>query len=595
LRVCADPNNLPFSNRAEAGLENQLARLLARELGWTVDYAWWPQRRGFIRNTLKAGECDVVLGLPAGFELAELTEPYYTSSYAFVTRAADRLDLRTLDDPRLRRLKIGLHTIGDDYAGVPPAAALGRRGITTNVLGFSIYGDYSRPDPPRALIDAVGRGDVDVAIAWGPLAGYFAERAPVPLVVTPIEDAPDRVGEDQLRFAIAVGVRHGDAALKRTLQAALDRRRVDVQRLLAAYRVPLVEASPELVHAANATTSVAPVGARIYVTNERSGELSVIDAASHAVVATVPLGKRPRGMQLAPDGHRLYVALSGSPIAGPGVDERSLPPADKAADGIGVVDLATLRLERTLRGVSDPEQVSVSRDGRRLYVASEDTGTTVVLDERDGRLLATFAVGREPEGIATSPDGRWVYVTSEAEDEVAVIDTRSDSVIAKVRVGARPRAIVFSPDGAAAYVSCENDASVAVLDARRHVALARIPVPGPGAKPMGMALSDDGDTLYVTTGRGGTLVAIDPRTHRAKGSVAVGPRPWGLALSSDGRWLYTANGPSNDVSVVDARSLAIVARIAVGTSPWGVIAHDPVAPSPPSAATEPRARSGTTL
>ena len=245
LRVCADPNNLPFSNRAGVGLENALATLLAHDLGWDVDYAWWPQRRGFIRNTLEAGKCDVVLGLPAGFELAELTAPYYTSTYVFVTRRADRLDdLRSLDDQRLRDLTIGLHTVGDDYAAVPPAGALARRGITTNVAGYSIYGDYSRPDPPRELIDAVARGEVDVAISWGPLAGYFAGRAPVPLVVTPIEAAPDRTGEDPLSFSIAAGVRPGDEALKRTLQGAFDRQRAQVQRLLAEYGVPQVAPAP---------------------------------------------------------------------------------------------------------------------------------------------------------------------------------------------------------------------------------------------------------------------------------------------------------------------------------------------------------------
>ena len=240
LRVCADPDNLPFSNRARAGFENELARLIAHDLGWTLEYAWWPQRRGFIRNTLSAHKCDVVLGLPTDYELAALTGPYYTSTFVFVSRREDALDLRTLDDPRLRRLRIGLHTIGDDYAAVPPAQALARRGIVANVVGYSVYGDYSRPDPPRDLIDAVARGDVDVAIAWGPLAGYFAGRAPVPLVVSPIEAAPDRTGEDPLRFSIAVGVRKGDEALKRTLQAALDRRQPEVQQLLASYGVPVV-------------------------------------------------------------------------------------------------------------------------------------------------------------------------------------------------------------------------------------------------------------------------------------------------------------------------------------------------------------------
>jgi mxaJ protein len=480
LRVCADPNNLPFSNRARAGFENELARLLAHDLGWSVEYAWWPQRRGFVRNTLSAGKCDVVLGLPLGYELAELTEPYYTSTYVFVSRRAEGLDLRSLDDPRLRQLRIGLHTIGDDYAAVPPAEALARRGIVSNVVGYSLYGDYSRPDPPRALIDAVAHGEVDVAIAWGPLAGYFAGRASVPLVVSPIEVAPDRTGEEPLRFSIALGVRKGNEELKRALQAALDRRKPDLQQLLAAYHVPVVSTPP--------TRRVADVQGRsrhsrfVYVTNERSGELSVIDLGSRTVVATVALGKRPRGMVLSPDGRRLYVALSGSPMAGPDVDERTLPPADKNADGIGVVDLASLRLLRTVRGVSDPEQVSVSRDGRRLYVASEDTGTVVVLNEADGRLLATLPVGDEPEGIATSPDGHWVYVTSEAGDEVAVIDTRKDAVVARVPVGSRPRSIVFAKRASLAYVSCENDASIAVLDAKRHVETARIAIPGDGAR-----------------------------------------------------------------------------------------------------------------
>jgi quinoprotein dehydrogenase-associated probable ABC transporter substrate-binding protein len=585
LRVCADPNNLPFSNRAREGFENELARLLAHDLGWSLEYEWWPQRRGFIRNTLSARKCDVVLGLPTGYELAELTEPYYTSTYVFVTRRDDRLGLSTFDDPRLRRLRIGLHTIGDDYAGVPPAQALARRGIVDNVVGYSIYGDYSRPDPPRDLIDAVARGDVDVAIAWGPLAGYFAGRAPVPLVVSPIEAATDRTGEDPLHFSIAVGVRKGDAALRRALQSVLERRQPEVQQLLTAYEVPVV-ATPPARKVADVSRRPGPAG-HVFVTNERSGELSVIDPQSRSVVATVALGKRPRGMGLSPDGRRLYVALSGSPIAGPNVDESTLPPADKSADGIGVVDLGSLRLLRTIRGVSDPEQVSVSRDGRRLYVASEDTGTAVVLDESDGRLLATLPVGHEPEGIATSPDGRWVYVTSEADDQVAVIDTRSNAVVAQVAVGARPRSIVFATGAPLAYVSCENDASVAVLDTTRHVESARIAIPGAGARPMGLALSPDGATLYVTTGRGGHLVAVDTKTHRVRGSVKVGTRPWGVTVSADGRWLYTANGPSNDVSVVDARSLEVVDTVPVGASPWGTLAHDGSAPAPSLDADEP--------
>lgn len=333
------------------------------------------------------------------------------------------------------------------------------------------------------------------------------------------------------------------------------------------------------VHASLALIALLPLAAatraseRIYVTNERSGGLSVIDGTTHEVVATLPLGKRPRGMSLSADGKLLYVALSGSPIGGPHVDGSTLPPADKSADGIGVVDLASLQLLRTLRGVSDPEQAAVGGDGRKLYVASEDTATAVVLDAGDGRHLAALPVGVEPEGIAVSPDGRWVYVTAEADDVVSVIDTRNDTVVATVAVGARPRTVLFARDAPRAYVSCENDASVAVIDTRTHRLERHLTVPGEGSRPMGLALSPGEDVLYVSTGRGRRLVAVDTRTGAPIGSVEVGMRPWGVATSRDGRYVYTANGPSNDVTVVDARTLEVVRRIAVGTSPWGVLAN----------------------
>jgi mxaJ protein len=238
LRVCADPNNLPFSNRRGEGFENALARLTARELGRNLEYVWWPQRRGFIRNTLKTGLCDLVMGVPAQFEMVDATAPYYRSGYVFVTRADRKLELHGLDDPRLHQLSIGLHAIGDDYANVPPAQALATRGIITNIRGYSIYGDYSQPDPPRALIDAVARGDIDVAIAWGPLAGYFAAHEAVPLAVTPVSDASAR--EPGMQFDIAAGVRHGDTALKAAVQQVLTTRRAEVAGMLRDYHVPLL-------------------------------------------------------------------------------------------------------------------------------------------------------------------------------------------------------------------------------------------------------------------------------------------------------------------------------------------------------------------
>jgi quinoprotein dehydrogenase-associated probable ABC transporter substrate-binding protein len=237
LRVCADPNNLPFSNQRGEGFENRLARLAARDLGLTLRYTWWPQRRGFIRNTLNAGLCDVIMGVPAGFDPVSTTRPYYRSTYALVYPQQAGYQLRSLDDPRLRELKLGLHFIGDDYANPPPAAALARRGIVANVAGFSIYGDYREPNPPARLIEAVAEGRVDAAIAWGPLAGYFAGRQRLPLAVVPLATP---AGAEPFEYSIAVGVRKGDAALRDRLDRFLEKRRPEIARLLAEFRVPLV-------------------------------------------------------------------------------------------------------------------------------------------------------------------------------------------------------------------------------------------------------------------------------------------------------------------------------------------------------------------
>ncbi|MCK1600280.1 substrate-binding domain-containing protein [Bradyrhizobium sp. 166] len=240
LRVCADPNNLPFSNSAEAGFENRLAAMVAEHFGLQVSYTWWAQRRGFIRNTLKAGKCDVVMGVPSGYDLVETTKPYYRSSYVFVTRQDQHLDLSSLLDPRLHHLAIGVHLIGDDGNNPPPAQALGEQGIVDNVRGYSIYGDYRQADPPARLIEAVESGSLDVAAAWGPLAGYFAQRSPVPLTVTPIRDY-ERFAPQQFQFAIAMGVRKGDDALRDRLNAFIDEHRSEITSLLRSYGVPLVD------------------------------------------------------------------------------------------------------------------------------------------------------------------------------------------------------------------------------------------------------------------------------------------------------------------------------------------------------------------
>jgi quinoprotein dehydrogenase-associated probable ABC transporter substrate-binding protein len=236
LRVCADPNNLPFSNRAGEGFENRLAELLANGMHEKLEVTWWPQRRGFIRNTLAAGRCDVVMGVPAGDRQALTTRPYYRSSYVFLYRKDRHYQLHALDDPRLARLKIGVHVLGNDNP--PPAMLLARRGIIDNVAGYSIYGDYRNPNPPAALVDAVTRGDVDVAIAWGPMAGYFAERAMPPLEVAPVDQPADATWP--MQFSIAMAVRRNDVELRRRIDAVLRQKQPQVEALLRQYSVPLV-------------------------------------------------------------------------------------------------------------------------------------------------------------------------------------------------------------------------------------------------------------------------------------------------------------------------------------------------------------------
>lgn len=242
LRVCSDPNNLPFSNRREEGFENRIAELIARDLGRKVEYYWWAQRRGFVRNTLDAHKCDVILGVPSSFEMALTTRPYYRSGYVFVTRRDRRLTIDSLDDPRLRKLRIGVQIIGDDYANSPPAHALANRGIVRNVVGYSVYGDYAKDSPPRRIVEAVAKGEVDLSAVWGPTAGYFAKKSRVPLAVTaftPEIDLPFL----PFVFDIAMAVRRDDPELRDRLNAVIENRQDEITRILREYGVPLREDS----------------------------------------------------------------------------------------------------------------------------------------------------------------------------------------------------------------------------------------------------------------------------------------------------------------------------------------------------------------
>lgn len=237
LRVCADPNNLPFSNSKGEGFENKIAELVAGEMKRPVEYTWWAERRGFFRNTLRDGKCDVVMGVPTSFELAATTRTYYRSTYVFVTRKDRKLDIASLDDPQLKTLTIGVQMVGDDGANTPPVHALNNRGIVANIRGYTLYGDYKRETPAASILDAVANKDVDVGVVWGPLAGYYASKSKVPLSITPVTPEID-LPYLPFVYDIAVGVRRGEDELKNRIDEILARRHGDIERILASYHMP---------------------------------------------------------------------------------------------------------------------------------------------------------------------------------------------------------------------------------------------------------------------------------------------------------------------------------------------------------------------
>lgn len=313
-------------------------------------------------------------------------------------------------------------------------------------------------------------------------------------------------------------------------------------------------------------------GYLIYVSNEYAGEISIIDPARQAEVGRIAVGKRPRGLVVGPDHKLLYVAVSGSPIAGPGVNEATLPPPEKAADGIAVIDIASRKVLRTLRGVSDPEQLALSPDGKHLYVSSEDTGELLVLNMQ-GTVLHKLAVGGQPEGVTVSADGSTVLATSEEDNKVAVIDVSgTPKILAFLPVGERPRNSTFLPSGRA-LIPGEFDSSLTIIDHQNLQVLRTIRL-GERDLPMNVQLDSSG-IAYVTTGRSGKLIKVDTDDASSAApiiaSATVGRRPWGLALSPDGTTAFTANGPGNDVTIVDLQNMRVVGKVQISGSPWGLV------------------------
>jgi PQQ-dependent catabolism-associated beta-propeller protein len=293
---------------------------------------------------------------------------------------------------------------------------------------------------------------------------------------------------------------------------------------------------------------------RLFVTNEKSNTVSVIDSRTGEIETTLEIGNRPRGIGLSPDHKTLYVAIS----------------EDNA---IAMVDVASLKFLGKLDAGDDPETFDIHPNGY-LYLSNEDDAKATVINPETGEIVEEIKVGLEPEGVAVSPDGSIVLVTSESTNMVHVIDSSQHKVVANILVAARPRGLAFNNDGSYAYVSSEVGNEIAIIDTKTFKITKKSVVDIDKSKPMAIRLSPDNKTLYLTTGRAAKVAILDAETLELKGSVDVGKRVWGAELSRDGSTLYTANGVSNTVSVVDTASQKSVKEIEVGVAPWGLALDD---------------------
>jgi mxaJ protein len=242
IRVCFDENNLPYSNARGEGFENKLAALIGRELNARIQPVWWGPRRAFVRHTLQENRCDAVMQLPSGMNSALTTRPYYRSSYVYLYRQDRRLAFHSLHDPIFRRLRIGAQLVGDDFA--PPVRILSKYGVRGNLRGYLIYAAYDNPRPQAQIVDAVARGDVDVGLVWGPVAGYFAKQEKAPLAIVPIPSDPGSP-EAPMAYSISVGVSKRLPELKRQIDVVLEKDRAEIRRLLTSYGVPLIPDSKD--------------------------------------------------------------------------------------------------------------------------------------------------------------------------------------------------------------------------------------------------------------------------------------------------------------------------------------------------------------
>jgi quinoprotein dehydrogenase-associated probable ABC transporter substrate-binding protein len=239
FRACGDPRNLPFSNEKGEGFENKLAELFAAKLGKKLGYAYFPQATGFVRNTLGSHRCDVIMGFPQGSDLAQVTVPYYRTTYALVSKPGSGFEgVKALDDPKLKEKRIGV------VAGTPPSTNMAINGLMAHVKPYPLTIDTRVDSSAQAMIDDIARGDIDCGILWGPMAGYFASRSNPALIVAPL--LKETMGPP-LIYRIGMAVRPSDQEFKRTLNKLIAENQMEINKLLLSYNVPLLDESGGLI------------------------------------------------------------------------------------------------------------------------------------------------------------------------------------------------------------------------------------------------------------------------------------------------------------------------------------------------------------
>ena len=305
------------------------------------------------------------------------------------------------------------------------------------------------------------------------------------------------------------------------------------------------------------TSTSAMAGELAFVSNEKDNTISVLDMSTLKLVKTIPVGKRPRGMVLTPDGKEL--------IACAGDDNR-----------LDIIDTETLEVTKSYETSGpDPELLDIDPDGKIVYVANEDDGMVTVITAA-GEHITEIQIGVEPEGMSVAPDNSVVVATSESTSMAHFIDTKTLKVVANVLVDTRPRVSKFTADGKEVWVTAEVGGTVAIIDAETRKIKKKIAFTIPGVRPeliqpMGVVFTKDGKRAAIALGRANRLAIIDTATYEILEYVLVGQRPWHIALSADGSKIYTANGLSNDTTIVDTATWKPQKSVPVGRLPWGIV------------------------